>query len=492
VVFVPGAAAASPAKVEPAAVDALVRDALRVWEVPGVAVVIVRDGEVVYLKGHGVRELGRHSSVTEDTIFPLASCTKAFTTAAMAILVDEGKMGWDDPVRKHLPSFRLADPLADRDVTLRDLVTHRTGLRGHDLLWYRSPWRQEEIMRRVGLLPLDRPFRTAFQYQSTMFTAAGHAVGAAAATTWADFVNKRLLDPLGMKSTTLTTTDPRNSGRLASPHRVNREGRLDVIPWYPQPEPEPAGSINTTARDLGAWLKLHLSEGTAEGRRIVSAAALRETQTPQIALRLEGIHRDMNPETSQMSYGLGWLLQDYRGYRLVSHAGAIDGFRAQLMLLPDEKIGLALLCNRHQTRMNLALGNSLVDLLLGLPRKDWNGHFRSVVRKEEAATRVQAAERQAKRQHRTTPSRPLPAYAGAYEHPAYGTARVTVEPSGLVLRWSSFTWPLEHYHFDTFSFEDEFLGSLLVTFALDRDGNVASLQASEPLGVKFHKKRHAR
>jgi len=192
---------------DPKPIDALVEKALAAWHVPGVAVAIVQDNEVVYLKGHGVREIGGRDLVTADTVFPLASCSKAFTTTAMAMLVDEGKMAWDDLVRKHLPTFRLSDPLADRNVVLRDLVCHRTGLRSHDLLWYRATWKPEEAVRRAGLLPLDKPFRSAFQYQSTMFTAAGLCVSSASGMPWHDFVRRRILDPLEMRATFFPSTD---------------------------------------------------------------------------------------------------------------------------------------------------------------------------------------------------------------------------------------------------------------------------------------------
>jgi CubicO group peptidase (beta-lactamase class C family) len=215
-------AGAAPPQPDPAAVDALVRDALKAWNVPGVAVAVVRDDQVVYLKGHGLRAVGSDRPVTPDTVFPLASCTKGFTTTLLAMLVDEGKIRWDDPVRKHLPWFRLADPLADREVTLRDLITHRTGLRGHDLLWYRSPLKQEELVRRAGLLPLDKPFRTTFQYQSTMFTAAGLAAGETAKTTWADLVRKRIFEPLEMTASSLTTPEAEKSADRAMPHRPGR------------------------------------------------------------------------------------------------------------------------------------------------------------------------------------------------------------------------------------------------------------------------------
>ncbi len=367
-----------PTQAEPLApaIDAVVKKSLDAWSVPGVAVAVVRDGEVIYLKGHGVKSLDADGPVTPDTLFPIGSCTKAFTTTAMAVLVDEGNMGWDDPVRKHLSYFHLGDPLADREVTLRDLVCHRTGLAPHDLLWYRSPWSPEEVVRRAGLLPLDRPFRTTFQYQSTMFTAAGLAVGSASGQPWQDFVRKRLFDPLGMTASCFTTTAAAKSADRAVGHRLNRLGRPEVVDYYPEEVPDPAGSIHSTARDLAQWAIFQLGDGRWGGRRIVSAANLAETHTPQMVIRLEGIERDLHPETVQMSYGMGWVLEDYRGVGLCSHAGAIDGFRAHITLIPEKKIGIVLLDNLQATRMNLPLSNALVDLLLGLPRKDWNGLLR--------------------------------------------------------------------------------------------------------------------
>jgi CubicO group peptidase (beta-lactamase class C family) len=479
------AAAAQP----DADIDRVVRDALKAWGVPGVAVAVVRDDQVVYLKGHGLRQAGSDRPVTPDTVFPLASCTKGFTTAVLAMLVDDGRLRWDDPVRKHLPWFHLGDPLADREVTLRDLVTHRTGLRGHELLWYRSPWSQEEIVRRAGLLPLDKPFRTTMQYQSTMFTAAGLAAGAAAKTSWADLVRRRILEPLEMTGASLTTAEAEKAPDRAMPHRPGPDGRPEVIAWYPQETPDPAGSLNVSARDLANWLRFQLAEGCFNGRRLVGAESLRETRTPQIALPLEGIDRDLNPETNLMSYGMGWLIQDYRGKLLVSHAGAIDGFRASLLLLPREHLGIALLYNLHQSRMNMALGNSLIDLFLDLPRRDWNGYFLGVVKKEQATARARIEKRLAGRHLNTKPTLDLPAYAGRYEHPAYGTARVTVDDRRLVLRWSRFQCELEHFHYDTFTISNEVLAGTAVTFTMSDKGVAASMQVAEPLAVEFRKAR---
>jgi CubicO group peptidase (beta-lactamase class C family) len=271
------------------------------------------------------------------------------------------------------------------------------------------------------------------------------------------------------------------------PHRPSPGAKPEVIAWYPQETPDPAGSLNVSARDLANWLRFQLAEGCFNSRRLVSAEALRETRTPQIALPLEGVDRDLNPEANLMSYGMGWLIQDYRGKLLVSHAGAIDGFRASLLLLPRERLGIALLYNLHQSRLNMALGNNLIDLFLDLPHRDWNGYFLGVVKKEQATVRARIDRRLAQRQPNTKPSLDLSAYAGRYEHPAYGSARITVEDGHLVLRWSSFRCELAHFHYDTFTMHDEVLGGATVSFTLGADGGVAEMRIAEPLGVTFRK-----
>ncbi|HEV3256813.1 MAG TPA: serine hydrolase [Gemmataceae bacterium] len=479
--------AAPAASIDSAKVDALVKGALKAWEVPGAAVAIVRDDELVYLKGLGIKELGGHDAVTPDTVFPISSCTKAFTTTAMAMLVDEGKMDWDDPVRKHVDYFHLKDPLADANVTLRDLVTHRTGLSSHDLLWYRSPWDQKDIIRRVGLVEPSCSFRSCFQYQSIMFTTAGYAVGHASRSTWAAFVQKRIFDPLGMTGVTLTTAAAEKDPDRASGHRKDPQGKVEVVPWYRNEVPDAAASVNASARDLSKWVRFQLAGGVYKGKRLVTAESLAETHSPQIVLRLEGAAKAMNPDTLQMSYGMAWVIQDYRGHLLVSHAGAIDGFRAHITLVPRARLGIVLLNNLEQTRMNLALSNNIVDLALGLPKKDWNAYVMAQVEKEEATIRARVQERQDKRHHGTKPSRELAAYTGAYENPAYGTAVVSLADGVLVWKWNSFIGPLRHYHYDTFTMESQPLRESQVMFALGRDGNVATMKVMDAMNVEFKK-----
>jgi CubicO group peptidase (beta-lactamase class C family) len=464
-------ALAPAAPVDAAKVDALVAAALRDWDVPGAAVVIVDPDGVLYLKGHGVREAGRNGPVTPDTQFPLASCSKAFTTALVGILADDGKLSWDDPVRKHLPDFHLSDPAADALVALRDLGSHRTGLAGHDLLWYRAPWSQAEMIKRARKLPLARPFRTEMQYQSVMYVALGHAAARAGGKSWAELVEERLLKPLGMTGVTLTTTAAMKQPDRAAGHRPGKDGKLAVVPWYEQKEPNPAGSVNASARDLAPWLRLYLNGGKHGDDQVVSTANLRETYSPHTAVRVEGAAAALSPDTHQMSYGLGWVVQDYRGRLVVQHAGLIDGFRVHLTILPKDGYALAVLANRQGTRMNLALSNTLVDLLLGLPEKDWNKYLLGVIADEAEAARVEARRIELGRKPDTAPSVPLDELAGAYEDAAYGPATIRSGKDGLVWEWGSWKVPLEHYTHDTFRLksDDERLNGLFVQFQV-KDG----------------------
>jgi CubicO group peptidase (beta-lactamase class C family) len=457
----------SPPPLPPPVADKLVTEALRAWDVPGAAVAVVRGEDDLLLKGFGVRRRGEPAPVTADTVFPLASCTKAFTTTLLAMLVDDGTLTWDDPVRKWLPEFRLSDPHAAALLTVRDLLCHRCGLAGHDLLWYRAPWGIDEVLRRATALPLQYPFRGGYRYSSVPFLAAGRVIEKAARQPWDKLVRRRLCEPLGMTATTLTTTALAAAADRASGHRLTKGGSVEVMPPYELPEANPAGSVNSTARDLAAWLKFHLSEGIApDGRRLVSVANLAETKTPHNVVRLEGPVKAQCPDTVQVSYGLGWLIYDHRGKKVISHGGMIDGFRVQITLLPGENLGIAVLANLHDTRMNAALTNALIDLYCGLPARDWNAYYRKVTADEAAARQAAVAARDKARDPLRPPSIPLSDFAGTYTHPAYGLATVTPRDGHLELAWSSFRCRLEHYSGDTFRVVDGFFDDQLVPFTV--------------------------
>jgi CubicO group peptidase (beta-lactamase class C family) len=468
---------AAAQSVDTAAVDRIVNEALRAWRVPGASVAIVQNDRVVFAKGYGVKELGSNAPVTADTLFHIGSTTKAFTTTAMAMLVDEKKLDWDDPVRKHLDYFRLSDPCADSLVTLRDITSHRTGLSRHDELWDNTPLTREQLIRSISSIKLTKPFRSAYQYQNIMFVTAGEAVASAAKMPWNDFVRTRIFEPLGMTHTRVTIADWLAADH-ATGHRLDKPGdRVVVQTLVDDDNLAPAGAIKSSARDMAQWVRLQLGDGTFDGKRLVSASALNETHMPQTVIRLEESTRESNPETLVEAYGLGWVIQDYRGELLVSHGGALNGFRAHVDLLPKQKTGFVVLINVGRSSATAAMRNSLLDLLLGKPNaRDWNAYYLALERKSDEKEEAKKRGRDAKRRADTKPSRELSAYAGTYTNPAYGTATITADNGGLVLHWMRLALPLVHYQYDTFDVRsdvDDVDEQLL--FRLGTDGEVNTL-----------------
>ncbi|MCE9563830.1 MAG: serine hydrolase [Planctomycetes bacterium] len=467
------------AEPDPAVAEKLVADALKAWDVPGVAVVVVRGDDTLLLKGFGKRELGAAAPVTADTVFPLASCSKAFTTTLLAMLADDGAMNWDDSVHKHLSGFKLSDPNADALLTMRDLLCHRCGIGGHDILWYRAPWGIDETLKRAQLLPLDYPFRSGFQYSSIPYLAAGRAIEKRTGEKWEKLVRTRICEPLGMKGVTFTTIAIPKDADRASGHKLGKDGKVGRVPGYEIREPNPSGSVNATATDVAAWLKFHLSDGLdPNGTRLVSIKHLDETKTPQNIIRLEGLAKQLNPDTVQLSYAMGWLVYDHRGKKVISHGGMIDGFRVQITMLPNENLGIAVLANLQETRMNAALTNSLIDLYCGLPAKDWNAYFRKIVEQEAADRKATLEARNAARDPNAKPTLPLTGYAGEYTHPAYGSLKVAIVNGRLVLTWGGFECVLEHFEADTFRITEGFFADRLVPFTV-ADGKATRLKFSD-------------
>lgn len=458
--------------------DRIIEECRKAYQAPGVAVAIVSQDSVVYAKGFGVKQLGSTDPVTSDTRFAIGSTTKAFTTAAMGILIDQGKMSWDDPVRKHVPFFRLSDPLADANVTMRDIVSHRTGLSRNDMLWYNSPWTREEVIRKIGLVPLTKPFRSAYQYQNIMFLTAGYAVGLTSGSTWEAFVQSNILDRLGMKNTDFSTKDVVKAKDYATPH-IKRDEVITAIPWRNIDNIGPAGSINSSVNDLARWVRMHLNKGSFEGKQIVQPATLQEMHTPQMVVRNDDPDSRalLQLSTHMASYGLGWIIQDYRGHHMVSHGGAIDGFRAQVTLLPDEHYGIVVLSNLGSTSLPESLRFNITDELLGLSPMDWNKRHLELTKKIEAKAKKTIEDRKTNRATDTKPSHQLNAYAGTYQNPAYGTATVENTASGLELRWSNWKLTLEHFHYDVFRVKSGApnLADSFVDFQTMSDGKLARL-----------------
>jgi CubicO group peptidase (beta-lactamase class C family) len=464
------------AGVDTKAVDRIMTKAMAAFHIPGAAVAIVQNDGVVYAKGYGVTEMGGSTPVAADTLFFIGSTSKAFTTAAMAMLVDEKKMRWDDPVRKYIQYFHLDDPCADSLVTLRDIVSHRTGLSRHDELWDNTPLTREQIIRAIGSVKLSKPFRGAYQYQNIMFLTAGEAVAAASGVPWNDFVRTRIFQPLGMKDTAITMAEW-NASKHAAGHRYDRKtDRVALQTIYDDDNIAPAGAIKSSARDMAQWLRFQLADGAIGGHRLLSADALRETRMPQTVMRLEGETKLVNPEANVLNYAMGWNVSDYSGALLFGHGGALNGFRANVGLLPKQNAGFAVMINLGRGYGTIALRNGLADLLLGRTAKDWDAYYLAAEKQTDAKEDAARSEREAKRFRDTKPSRELGAYAGAYTSPGYGTATVALENGALMLRWNRLAVPLRHFHFDTFRAESEPDDvDEEVAFQIGADGQVKSM-----------------
>lgn len=429
--------------------DRYVQASMKDWQVPGVAIAIVRGNDPIYLKGYGVRSLQRGEPVTPDTLFDIGSCTKAFTSAAVGMLVDDGKMNWDDRVDKSIPYFHLADPLADESVTLRDLLTHRTGVPGADLIWYGSPISREEIVRRLAYVPPNAGFRTLFQYQNAMYVSLGVAVGRVYGSTWDAFVKDRIFAPLGMTESDTSSNEAQKSSDYAMPH-VLRDGKVEVIPWKNIDNAGPAGSINSSVRDMAKWIALQLNGGTFEGKRLISSQNVEEMHRPQIVIPPGEIPTVFFPDSMQLTYGLGWFVQDYRGHQLILHPGDIDGFEALTVLIPEIHTGYEVLVNMGGNSYRQSLGYHMADMLLHLPEQDWNAHFKKSDSDLQAEEKAQIAAWESKRNPKAPPSHELTAYAATYVNPAFGNAVISLESGHLELRFRGTPSPLQPFQYDTF------------------------------------------
>jgi CubicO group peptidase (beta-lactamase class C family) len=465
--------------------DEYVPAAMKAAGVPGLALVVIKDDKVLLARGFGTRERGKELPVDDRTVFAAGSITKSFTAAALGVAVDKGIMTWDDRVSNWLPGFRLADPAA-RDVTIRDLLAHRTGLPayGGDLM-FSAGFSREEVARRARYIKPDATgFRGRMAYQNVMYTTAGQAAGVASGATWDEVVNHHFFVPLGMKRTVTSVALLPKLENVARPH-ARVEGEVFAIAPRNIDGAGGAGVINTSAADLACWLRLHLAGGTFEGRRVLSEATVKEMQTPQSVVRVEGWRAKLSPEASFRSYGLGWFLEDFRGRKLVSHGGNVDGMSAQVGMVPSEKLGVVVLSNLDSTFVPKAIMYRAIDEILlppGGTRRDWTTEFQEVW--QERHDKIDAAEKKTEqgRAMGTKPSLQLARYAGTYGSELYGPLEVLSSDDGLTLKYGPrLAGRLEHWHHDTFllRWNDKADGRLLATFPLDSRGQIVGVRLEE-------------
>lgn len=457
--------------------DAYVTAALRTWKVPGLALAIVRNDSVIYAKGYGVRELGKPTAVTQRTMFAIGSSSKAFTAASVAMLVDEGKVRWDDAATRHLPNLQLYDPYATREISIRDLLSHRSGLARGDLVWYGTEFDRDEILRRVRFLQPTWSLRAQFGYQNIMYLAAGQVVARAANSTWDDFVKRRILVPLGMASSVTSIRPLASMSDVASPH-AEIDDTVRVVAWRNIDNIAPAGSINSNVLDMAQWVRLQLGKGKFGGTQLISSAQIEEMHTPHTIIRRDPIFKVLFPGTNFFEYGLGWFLQDYRGKKVVQHGGNIDGMSALVTMIPADNFGMVILTNMNSSVLPSVLMYKTFDLHLKAPVHDWSAEMRKSFEALQAQGKETQKKIEAERVSGTKPSLPLRDYAGAYVDSMYGETKVSEQAGKLfITRSPAFEGELEHWHFDTFrsKWRQNLLGKTFVSFRLGPTGKTEEL-----------------
>ncbi|HKP28575.1 MAG TPA: serine hydrolase [Gemmatimonadales bacterium] len=476
------------------AIDAYAAKARAEWNAPALAIAIVKNDSVVFAKGYGVLEKGKSKAADENTLFAIGSSSKAFTTASLAMLVDEGKLKWDDRAVDYLPGWQLSDPWMTREIRIRDLVTHRVGLERADYIWEGTDYSRAEVLRRIRHVPVQEGFRLTYGYNNHMFLAAGTIVERVSGTTWDAFVRQRILTPLGMTRSNTSITAFGNDANVATPHQRDGDTAV-VIQWKSLDNVAPAGAINSSVGEMAEWVRFQLASGKWQGKQLVSERNMREMHSPQTVIpigpwfsSLSPVNHQMVPGTNFFMYGLGWFLQDYRGKKVVQHGGSIDGMRALVGMMPDEKLGFVVLTNLNPSSIDEALMFRIFDEYLGGEKRDWSkdmlDRFRGVEQKGRDA--IKAAETM--RVPNTTPSLPLSGYAGTYSDSANGDAVVTEENGKLVLRLGVFTGDLEHWNYDTFvaHWRLPVPDRAIVTFRLDGSGRPAGLRT---LGMAEFRRR---
>jgi CubicO group peptidase (beta-lactamase class C family) len=460
--------------------DAYATQAVRDWGAVGLAISVVKNGRVVFAKGYGVRELGKPEPVDTSTLFAIGSTTKAMTAAAIGMLVDEGKVRWDDPVTKHLPGFQLSDPYATREVTVRDLLTHRAGLPNADFLWYGNDNSTAEILRRVRLVEPAYSLRSSFIYQNVMYAAAGQVIANNAGMSWEDFVRTRIFAPLDMDRTVPLLAGTRAVPNVASPHdRVD-----DTVRVIANASVDPvaaAGSVWSSVADMAKWMRFVLDSGRVDGRRLLQPATFAELFAPQTMVppgQFYPTARLTRPHWT--TYALGWFQQDYDGRAVNFHTGSIDGMVAIIGLIPDERLGVYVLANLDHVELRHPLMLKAFDLWgpSGGKNRDWSAEIRALYANQRAQGVAAQRAAEANRVAGTKPSLPLARYAGAYSDSLYGDIAVRAAGDSLRIRVGTQDGTLQHWHFDTFRirWDQRWLGTALASFVLGTDGTPSRIQ----------------
>jgi CubicO group peptidase (beta-lactamase class C family) len=480
------------ASAQPPDLDRWVARAMQTFEVPGIALAIVNDDQVVVAKGYGVKKLGDPAPVDARTLFGIASNTKAFTATALGLLVEEHKIEWDAPVVRYLPAFAMWDPFVTRELTVRDLLVHRSGLGlgAGDLLWWpASTYDRKEIARRLRFIPPATSFRSAYAYDNVLYAVAGELIEAVSGQPWETFVSSRILAKVGMNGSNVRLSASTGGGNIATTH-ATVDGKVRPIKPFDSDNTNPAGGILSSAEDMAKWIRVQLSEGKlADGSRLFSAATARQLTTIVTPMPIGDPPPELTPlKMNFHGYALGFDVRDYRGQKAVMHTGGLPGFVSRVAMIPALGVGVAVLTNQESGAAFDSIAFRVLDHYLGAPPFDWIDGYRRAVDRMQAATAAAEKGAAAARDAQAKPSLAPEKYAGTYRDAWYGDITIAQDNGRLVLRFSHtplLVADLEHWQHDTFVArwrDRELRADAYVTFALEPDGSIdqAKMQAVSP------------
>jgi CubicO group peptidase (beta-lactamase class C family) len=476
----------------PPDLDQWVTRAMRTFEVPGIGLAIVKDDAVVLAKGYGVRRIGESPPVDARTLFGIASNTKAFTATALGLLVEEQKIEWDAPVVRYLPAFAMWNPFVTHELTVRDLLVHRSGLGlgAGDLLWWPpSTYDRKEIARRLRFIQPATSFRAAYAYDNVLYLIAGELIEAITGQTWETFVSSRILAKVGMTGSNVRHSAAAAGGNVAVTH-ARIDGKVRAIAPFDSDNTNPAGGINSSAVDMAKWLRVQLSRGRlADGSRLFSEATARQLTGIVTPIPIG----DPPPELPALrmnfhGYALGFDIRDYRGHKIVMHTGGLPGYLSRVAMIPDLDVGVAVLTNQESSEAFDSIAFHILDHYLGAPGFDWIDGYAKLHARNEASAAQDESRSAASRDAASKPSLPLSKYAGTYRDAWYGDIAIVQEGGKLVVRFShspSLVGDLEHWQHDTFIArwrDRELRADAYVTFALNPDGSIdqAKMRAVSP------------
>jgi CubicO group peptidase (beta-lactamase class C family) len=492
---------AVPAQQPPPRFDEYVRRVMQTFTVPGLSVAIVKDGKVVLAKGYGVRRMGEPAPVDARTRFGIASNTKLFTATALAILVEEGKLEWDKPVINYLPAFAMSDPYVTHELTIRDLLVHRSGLGlgAGDLLWWPpSTYNRKEIARRIRYIPLASSFRSAYAYDNVLYLVAGEVIEAVSGKSWEEFVRTRILQRVGMSDSDVRHSGAAEGGNVAGTHAEVNDTVRPVDP-FASDNTNPAGGVMSGAADMAKWMMVQLDSGrVADGSRLFSPASARQlwrevTPTP-IGDVPAGMASLAHLRATMAGYALGLNVRDYRGQILRQHTGGLPGYLSKVAMIPDLRLGVAVLTNQESGLAFESIVYQVLDYYIGAKPPDYPDLFAQLRQKNREKLRQAQQKAATTRDSSSGPSLPLARYAGTYRDPWYGDVVVAAEANGLSIRFShtpALVGDLVHWQYDTFLArwrDRELRADAYATFSLNPDGTVERLKlvpASEEVDFSF-------